>query len=194
MATREELQNLARIVEVTKASFDEVEKQIIKVEEVINEHDITLGTLNELVKVAAKGSASAHLSIGSGVTLPYKHEGSQEGLAMIDLGSGIFGEKPWSQAIEITQHRKDDITQLRDELQTQAQALEVKIGEAAEQFNQMAMVMKPELAQNKLSIKPSDVQDEAPVQAEEEQPTQQTSRRSGKRRSGMFGNELTLDD
>ena len=41
MATREELQNLARIVEVTKASFDEVEKQIIKVEEVINEHDIT---------------------------------------------------------------------------------------------------------------------------------------------------------
>ena len=27
MATREELQNLARIVEVTKASFDEVEKQ-----------------------------------------------------------------------------------------------------------------------------------------------------------------------
>jgi len=194
MATREELQNLARIVEVTKASFDEVEKQIIKVEEVINEHDITLGTLNELVKVAAKGSASAHLSIGSGVTLPYKHEGLQEGLAMIDLGSGIFGEKPWGQAIEITQHRKDDITQLRDELQTQAQALEVKIGEAAEQFNQMAMVMKPELAQNKLSIKPSDVQDEAPVQAEEEQPTQQTSRRSGKRRSGMFGNELTLDD
>ena len=47
MATREELQNLARIVEVTKASFDEVEKQIVKVEEVINDHTITLATLNE---------------------------------------------------------------------------------------------------------------------------------------------------
>ena len=113
---------------------------------------------------------------------------------MIDLGSGIFGEKPWSQAIEITQQRKDDITLLRDELQTQAQALEVKIGEAAEQFNQMAMAMKPELAQNKLSIKPTDAQDVSAVQEEGEQPTQQTTRRSGKRRSGMFGNELTLDD
>ena len=75
MATREELQNLARIVEVTKASFDEVEKQIVKVEEVINEHTITLATLNELVQVGTKGSASAHFSIGSGVTLPYNHEG-----------------------------------------------------------------------------------------------------------------------
>ena len=194
MATREELQNLARIVEVTKASFDEVEKQIIKVEEVINEHDTTLGTLNELVKVATKGSASAHLSIGSGVTLPYNHEGSQEGLAMIDLGSGIFGEKPWSQAIEITQQRKDDIVQLRDELQIQAQALEVKIGEAAEQFNQTAMAMKSETNQNKLSIKPSNDQDNLAIQDEEEHPAQQKTRRSGKRRSGMFGNELTLDD
>jgi len=194
MATREELQNLARIVEVTKASFDEVEKQIIKVEEVINEHDTTLGTLNELVKVATKGSASAHLSIGSGVTLPYNHEGSQEGLAMIDLGSGIFGEKPWSQAIEITQQRKDDIVQLRDELQIQAQALEVKIGEAAEQFNQTAMAMKSETNQNKLSIKPSNDQDNLTVQDEEEHSGQQKTRRSGKRRSGIFGNELTLDD
>ena len=194
MATREELQNLARIVEVTKASFDEVEKQIIKVEEVINEHDTTLGTLNELVKVATKGSASAHLSIGSGVTLPYNHEGSQEGLAMIDLGSGIFGEKPWSQSIEIIQQRKDDIVQLRDELQIQSQALEVKIGEAAEQFNQTAMAMKSETNQNKLSIKPSNDQDNLAVQDEEEHPVQQKTKRSGKRRSGMFGNELTLDD
>ena len=194
MATREELQNLARIVEVTKASFDEVEKQIIKVEEVINEHDTTLGTLNELVKVAAKGSASAHLSIGSGVTLPYNHEGSQEGLAMIDLGSGIFGEKPWSQSIEIIQQRKDDIVQLRDELQIQSQALEVKIGEAAEQFNQTAMAMKSETNQNKLSIKPSNVQDNLAAQDEEKHPAQQKTKRSGKRRSGMFGNELTLDD
>jgi prefoldin subunit 5 len=194
MATREELQNLARIVEVTKASFDEVEKQIIKVVEVINEHDITLGTLNELVKVAAKGSASAHLSIGSGVTLPYKHEGPQEGLAMIDLGSGIFGEKPWSQAIEITQQRKDDIVHLRDELQTQAQALEVKIGEAAEQFNQMAMALKSDPNQNKLSPNPSNDQAKTPEQDEEEQPIQEKTRRGGKRRGGMFGNELTLDD
>jgi prefoldin subunit 5 len=194
MATREELQNLARIVEVTKASFDEVEKQTAKVVEVINEHDITLGTLNELVKSAAKGSASAHFSIGSGVTLPYKHDDPQEGLAMVDLGSGIFGEKPWSQAIEITQQRKDDIVLLRDELQTQAQALEVKIGEAAEQFNQLAMAMKSEPQQNKLSLNPSNDQEKMPAQDEEEQPTQEKTRRGGKRRGGMFGNELTLDD
>jgi prefoldin subunit 5 len=194
MATREELQNLARIVEVTKASFDEVEKQTAKVIEVINEHDITLGTLNELVKAAAKGSASAHFSIGSGVTLPYKHDNPQEGLAMVDLGSGIFGEKPWSQAIEIIHQRKDDIILLRDELQTQAQALEVKIGEAAEQFNQLAMAMKSEPQQNKLSLNPSNDQEKVPVQDEEEQPTQEKTRRGGKRRGGMFGNELTLDD
>jgi len=193
MATREELQNLARIVEVTKASFDEVETQLTKVEEILIEHDITLATLNELVTVGAKGSASAYLSIGSGATIPYKHEGLQEGLVMIDLGSGIFGEKPWSEAIVITQTRKEEITQLRDQLQTQAQALEVKIGEAAEQFNQMATSMKPEINQNKLSLKPPNVQEEAAIETEEET-SQQKTRRGGKRRSGMFGNELTLDD
>ena len=194
MATREELQNLARIVEVTKASFDEVENQINKVEEVIKEHTITLATLNELVQVGTKGSASAHLSIGSGVTLPYKHEGQQEGLAMIDLGSGIFGEKPWSQAILITQQRKDDIIQLRNDLQIQAQALEVKIGEAAEQFNQVAMAIKSQPGENKLPAKTPTALVPTTEQDEEEQQSEQATRRSGKRRGGMFGNELTLDD
>jgi prefoldin subunit 5 len=194
MATREELQNLARIVEVTKASFDEVENQINKVEEVIKEHTITLATLNELVQVGTKGSASAHLSIGSGVTLPYKHEGQQEGLAMIDLGSGIFGEKPWSQAILITQQRKDDIIQLRNDLQIQAQALEVKIGEAAEQFNQVAMAIKSQPAENKLPAKAPKALVPTTERDVEEQQSEQATRRSGKRRGGMFGNELTLDD
>ena len=194
MVTREELQNLARIVEVTKASFDEVENQINKVEEVIKEHTITLATLNELVQVGTKGSASAHLSIGSGVTLPYKHEGQQEGLAMIDLGSGIFGEKPWSQAILITQQRKDDIIQLRNDLQIQAQALEVKIGEAAEQFNQVAMAIKSQPSENKLPAKAPKALVPTTEQDEEEQQSEQATRRSGKRRGGMFGNELTLDD
>ncbi|MBT4069891.1 MAG: hypothetical protein HOE79_01445 [Euryarchaeota archaeon] len=193
MATREELQNLARIVEVTKASFDEVEKQLAKVEEVLVEHDITLATLNELITVAAKGSASAFLSIGSGVTIPYKHQGTQEGLVMIDLGSGIFGEKPWSEAVKITQKRKEDISVLRDQLQTQAQALETKIGESAEQFNQMAMAIKSESNQNKLSLSPSQAQEEVAIESEQQtQPAK--ARRPGKRRSGMFGNELTLDD
>lgn len=193
MATREELQNLARIVEVTKASFDEVEKQLAKVEEVLVEHDITLATLNELITVAAKGSASAFLSIGSGVTIPYKHQGTQEGLVMIDLGSGIFGEKPWTEAVKITQKRKEDISVLRDQLQTQAQALETKIGESAEQFNQMAMAIKSESNQNKLSLSPSQAQEEVAIESEQQtQPAK--ARRPGKRRSGMFGNELTLDD
>ena len=193
MATREELQNLARIVEVTKASFDEVEKQLAKVEEVLVEHDITLATLNELITVAAKGSASAFLSIGSGVTIPYKHQGTQEGLVMIDLGSGIFGEKPWTEAVKITQKRKEDISVLRDQLQTQAQALETKIGESAEQFNQMAMAIKSESNQNKLSLSPSQAQEEVAMESEQQtQPAK--ARRPGKRRSGMFGNELTLDD
>ena len=194
MVTREELQNLARIVEVTKASFDEVENQINKVEEVIKEHTITLATLNELVQVGTKGSASAHLSIGSGVTLPYKHEGQQEGLAMIDLGSGIFGEKPWSQAILITQQRKDDIIQLRNDLQIQAQALEVKIGEAAEQFNQVAMAIKSQPSENKLPAKAPKALVPTTERDVEEQQSEQATRRSGKRRGGMFGNELTLDD
>ena len=193
MATREELQNLARIVEVTKASFDEVEKQLAKVEEVLVEHDITLATLNELITVAAKGSASAFLSIGSGVTIPYKHQGTQEGLVMIDLGSGIFGEKPWTEAVKITQKRKEDISVLCDQLQTQAQALETKIGESAEQYNQMAMAIKSESNQNKLSLSPSQAQEEVAIESEQQtQPAK--ARRPGKRRSGMFGNELTLDD
>jgi hypothetical protein len=112
---------------------------------------------------------------------------------MIDLGSGIFGEKPWTEAVKITQKRKEDISVLRDQLQTQAQALETKIGESAEQFNQMAMAIKSESNQNKLSLSPSQAQEEVAIESEQQtQPAK--ARRPGKRRSGMFGNELTLDD
>jgi len=96
--------------------------------------------------------------------------------------------------VAITKKRKEDIAVLRDQLQTQAQQLETKIGEAAEQFNQMAMAMKPEANQNKLSLSPAAQQQESAETESDKTATQPKTRRAGKRRSGMFGNELTLDD
>ena len=106
MVNRDELQNKARLVESHKQHLDELQKRMEQVETVINEHQITVEILNRLISMAEAGEARAHISIGSGVTLNYSNSDSEKNTAMIDLGSGIFGERSWSDTIEIIQTRQ----------------------------------------------------------------------------------------
>ena len=182
MDERTQLQRLAQEVEVLRKRLDEINLRIEQVDAVLAEHTITETVLNALAGREDGSNISTHLPIGSGICLPYVHEGEEEGTALVDLGSGIFGERPWSDAKTITEERRADIQHLRDELKEQSNITESTLGEAAQTFNKLAEQLK------KAKSSPSPTPEPA-EQPEEAQPT-----RRGRKRGSMFGGDLTLDD
>ena len=182
MDERTQLQRLAQEVEVLRKRLDEINLRIEQVDAVLAEHTITETVLNTLAARDEGTSISTHLPIGSGICLPYVHAGEEEGTALVDLGSGIFVERPWSDAKTITEERRTDIQRLRDELKQQSDITESTLGEAAQTFNKLAEQL------NKTTPSPSTTP-HSEEQSEEPQPT-----RRGRKRGSMFGGDLTLDD
>ena len=188
MVDRAQLQRLAQEVEALRKRMDEINLRIEQVDTVLAEHAVTDAVLATLLSHDNGKTISTHLPIGSGVSLPYRHAGAQEGVALVDLGSGIFGERPWSDARTLTSERQSDIQHLRDELKVQADQTEASLAQAATSFNTLAEQMKQPSPPPALST----VEPAAPKSDEEEVTPSAPSRRSRKR--GMFGNDLTLDD
>ena len=186
MVDRAQLQRLAQEVEVLRKRLDEINLRIEQVDAVLAEHAITDAVLETLLGHGQGSSISTHLPIGSGISLPYRHQGDKEGVALVDLGSGVFGERPWSEARSITTQRKDDIQRLRDELKEQSDQTETSLGQAAQTFNRLAESLKQQASPE--SPPAPSPEPENP----ESTSSDATPRRSRKR--GMFGGDLTLDD
>ncbi|MEL0331837.1 MAG: hypothetical protein VW982_06440 [Candidatus Poseidoniales archaeon] len=182
MVDRTQLQRLAQEVEVLRKRLDEINVRIEQVDAVLAEHAITDAVLDALLGHQEGTSISTHLPIGSGISLPYRHERAEEGVALVDLGAGVFGERPWSDARAITHQRKEDIQRLRDELKQQSDLTETSLAKAAQTFNGLAEQLKQQPAP------PAPTEDQQP----DEPTTESTPRRSRKR--SMFGGDLTLDD
>ena len=142
MVERSELQKMARTIDAHRKQLDDLHSRIDQIAAIIDEHDITSSILQSLQQSVQTGRAGARLSIGSGVTLHYEHENETEGTALVDLGSGVYGEKPWSEAHAMTIERKEGITHLHKDLSEQATKLEVKITELAQEFNDAAATLQ----------------------------------------------------
>ncbi len=184
MVEREQLQRLAQEVETLRKRLEEINLRIEQVDTVLAEHGITESVLKTLLDNNGQRSISTHLPIGSGVSLPYRHPGGGEGSALVDLGSGVFGERPWSEALDITAQRQGDIQHLRDELKTQSELTEQSLGEAAQAFNALAEQVKNQ--------RPAPSSPPPPASQEASEPPPAPPARPRKR--SMFGSELTLDD
>ena len=190
MVDRAQLQRLAQEVETLRKRLDEINLRIEQVDAVLAEHAITDAVLDTLLSHEDGRTISTHLPIGSGVSLPYRHDGEQEGTALVDLGTGVFGERPWSDVRTITQQRQADIQHLRDELKEQSDQTETSLAKAAQTFNQLAEQLKqPAPSAAPATASPSQ-EESTPEPAES---SAETTPRRGRRR-GMFGGDLTLDD
>lgn len=184
MVDRAQLQRFAQEVEVLRKRLDEINMRIEQVDAILSEHSVTEALLDALLAHEDGRSISTHLPIGSGVSLPYRHEGEEEGIALVDLGSGVFGERPWSEAKTITGERQADIQHLRNELKVQSDQTEASLAQAAQAFNALAEQMK-----QPTNTAPT------PAAAEDAPPSPSTSPSNRRpRKRGMFGNDLTLDD
>ena len=69
MVDRSELQRMARTIDAHRKQLDDLHTQIERVSKVIEEHLVTSTIISHLQKGAKKGSTSARLTIGSGITL-----------------------------------------------------------------------------------------------------------------------------
>ncbi len=177
-----ELQRTARLVEMNRERFHEVQERIEQVINVLGEHDVTATILETLSKKNHDSEMKMHVSIGAGVTLTCQHPGGGEGTTIVDLGSGIFAERTWSDAAALTRERMEELGSLLENLQSQSQQLETTITALAQSFTAVAAETQPKVEQ--------------PVVAEEPTPPPEAidTSKSKRRRGGMFGNELTLDD
>ena len=183
MVDRSELQQKARLVESHRQHLEELQKRMEDVSAVVSEHQITAEILNRLSKMSEEGEASAHITIGSGVTLNYKHEGKKTGTALIDLGGGIFAEREWQDAANIIDKRKDDFIKIHESLLTQAGSIEQRLGTLASEFNAAA---------EKLQTQNQTASESTPT--EPPKPEKSESKPKKRRRGSGFGGELTLDD
>ena len=182
MVDRSELQQKARLVESHRQHLEELQKRMEDVSAVVAEHQITAEILNRLSSMAEEGKASAHVTIGSGVTLNYKHVGKKTGTALIDLGGGIFAEREWQDAANIIEKRKDDFIQIHESLLTQAGSIEQRLGTLASEFNAAAEKLQSiNQAPEAKPIEPSKTENSE-------------SKPQKRRRGSRFGGELTLDD
>jgi prefoldin subunit 5 len=189
MVERSELQKMARTIDAYRKQLDDLNARAEQVSAIIEEHQLTTGILHSLQESSKTGRTGARLSIGSGVTLNYIHEGEEEGTALVDIGSGVFGEKPWSEAHSMTLERKEGITLLHKDLSEQVTKLEVKITVLAEEFNAAAEQLQP--LQPPQPTQPSAATTVEPPSSP--MPDEKETRRP-QRRGSRFGNELTLDD
>ena len=178
-----ELQRTARLVEMNRERFHEVQERIEQVINVLGEHDVTATILETLSKKDHNLEMKMHVSIGAGVTLTCQHPGGGEGTTIVDLGSGIFGERTWSDAASLTRERMEELGTLLESLQSQSQQLESTIATLAQTFTAAAEAQtqpEPSTTVNETETQPKAA--ETPVS------------KPKRRRGGMFGNELTLDD
>ena len=189
MNERETLQRLAKEVEGLRGRLNQIAGQLEQVDAVLAEHNVTEAVLKSLLQRPST-SSTAHVSIGSGVSLPYSAN-AEEGTALVDLGSNVFGERPWSDALSITERRRVDIQALRDELAAQSEQTERQLAAGAQAFNRLASSLESNAATSAPPPAPLAEPSQVPV---EEAPTPASSPAGRPRRRGMFGGELTLDD
>ena len=189
MNERETLQRLAKEVEGLRGRLNQIAGQLEQVDAVLAEHNVTEAVLKSLLQHPST-SSTAHVSIGSGVSLPYSPN-AEEGTALVDLGSNVFGERPWSDALSITERRRVDIQALRDELAAQSEQTERQLAAGAQAFNRLASSLESNAATPAPPPAPIAEPSQVPV---EEAPTPASPPAGRPRRRGMFGGELTLDD
>ena len=170
---------------MNRERFHEVQERIEQVINVLGEHDVTATILETLAKKNYDSEMKMHVSIGAGVTLTCQHPGGGEGTTIVDLGSGIFGEHSWSDAAILTRARMEDLGHLLENLQSQSRQLETTITNLAQNFTAAAE------AETKTEAAPTT---EAPEVEAKPEPEDSPVPKSKRRRGGMFGNELTLDD
>ena len=169
MVDSNELQRMARLVDMNRRRLEEIQSQIERIEAVQLEHDDT----RQALKALSKGS-SGHIPLGAGVMVPIPKNTT----TVVDLGSGIFGERSPDDAEVLVTKRLNDLSELKSQFEADAALLTQRIEELATNFERAAKEM---------------TEQNTPGLEEPLEPPGTPEPTPRRRRRGM-GGELTLDD
>ena len=101
---------------------------------------------------------------------------SQDITTIVDLGSGIFGERLPKNAADIVRARMTDLSEIKTQFETEIIAITNRIEELSQSFDNLSAELT------------SSANTESSEETQEEQP------KSKPRRRRRIGEELTLDD
>jgi len=161
-----ELQRMARLVDMNRQRLAELQEQVQRVDAVLFEHEETITSLK-----AIETSPGGHMSLGAGVMLPI-NKGTT---TLVDLGTGILGERTPQGAITIVQSRIEDLAEVKTQFEAEIEVISKRTEELASAFDEAAK-----------SISESEPE-ETPSEPEPAPSTNPKRRRN-------FGSSLTLDD
>ena len=120
MVDSNELQRMARLVDMNRQRLEEINQQIQRIETVQLEHDDTRRALNSLSE-----GLNGHIPLGAGVMIPIPKDAT----TIVDLGSGVFGERTPENAEKLVNKRLEDLTELKSQFEGEAAMLTHRLEE-----------------------------------------------------------------
>jgi prefoldin alpha subunit len=130
----DEMQRIARLVELNRQKMTRIEDQISKLTEIRLEQVGVVAALNSL-----SSDKRTMIPLGSGIQLPTKQDGDT---VVVDIGSGIQAERTRTEAIEILEKRMAELDDVLKILQTEGTETENTINELVTVFTEAAAALQ----------------------------------------------------
>jgi len=173
LVNRDELKNISQMRDLNHQKISQIEEQISKLDQVIQEHESVFRSLTQLGK---SEDSDGMVPIGAGIQIPIKYTNVKS--TIIDIGSGIHAEKSIEETIKLIGTRIDELKTLIDQLVEEHSTTSNSIKELTAKL------------EDAISTQQSANQNEAKSSVQQK-PTESKSPKKKRRR---FGGELTLDD
>lgn len=174
LVNRDELKNISQMRDLNHQKISQIEEQISKLDQVIQEHESVFRSLTQLGK--SEDSDDGMVPIGAGIQIPIKYTNVKS--TIIDIGSGIHAEKSIGETINLIGTRIDELKILIDQLVEEHSTTSNTIKELTAKLEDAISTQQPA---NQKESKSSEQQ-------------KSTESKSPKKKRRRFGGELTLDD
>ena len=170
---RDELQQIAQLVEANRERMQAIEQQIHQLEAIRIEQ---IQAIEALLAIPEDGAEGAMIPLGSGVQIVA--DIPADAGAVIDIGSRVQAERTRVEAAEILSKRSEEIVLIIERMKSEFDDMENSTVDLAQKFNEGVEAMQSETPQN-----------EEPVRKVSGGPGSSARGRKRKR-----GTDLTLDD
>ena len=170
---RDELQQIAQLVEANRERMQAIEQQIHQLEAIRIEQ---IQAIEALLAIPEDGAVGAMIPLGSGVQIVT--DIPADAGAVIDIGSRVQAERTRDEAAEILGKRSEEIVAIIERMKSEFDELENSTVGLAQKFNEGIEAMQSEIPQNEEPVRKATGGSES----------------SARRRKRKRGTDLTLDD
>ena len=164
---KKELTKISQMRDLNHQKLLQIEEQISKLDQVIQEHETVYRSLLNLSKT--KDGTEGMIPIGAGIQIPLKY--MEIDSMIVDLGSGLHAERSLGNTIELLDSRVKELKKLIEQL-------------VGEHEITTETIKNFDVKINSTIIKNEKIEKETPNK-------NKTTKRNKRRR---YGGELTLDD